>query len=143
MKYKKIQTLFGEELVESKICNRCELELPVSEFGRDSGGKKLRSWCKKCDKEVNKEREQVRKTAPPIPVNHVCPICNMDENELNKKIQFRTKKVSPWVADHDHKTKLFRGWICRKCNMGLGNFNDDVDRLKNAIDWVKKYEQSI
>jgi hypothetical protein len=39
--------------------------------------------------------------------------------------------------DHDHATGLFRGWICRKCNSGLGNFRDSIELLNTAISYLK------
>ena len=43
------------------------------------------------------------------------------------------------VVDHCHDTGNFRGVICAKCNLGLGHFEDDVDRMKRAIHYVAKH----
>lgn len=42
--------------------------------------------------------------------------------------------------DHDHKTDKFRGWLCMKCNTALGLANDDIGRLNQLIDYLKKHE---
>ena len=60
---------------KSKTCNRCKVDKHLSLFGNDSGGNKLRSWCKDCDRMVGKERKLIRDYAPTIPDNHFCPIC--------------------------------------------------------------------
>lgn len=41
-----------EEFPEIKVCTRCEIEKPSSEFGKR--GNKLHSWCKECKLENNK-----------------------------------------------------------------------------------------
>jgi hypothetical protein len=38
-----------------------------------------------------------------------------------------------WQCDHDHKTKQFRGWICKKCNTGLGGIGDTAESVVNAV----------
>lgn len=38
--------------------------------------------------------------------------------------------------DHCHKTGKFRGWLCHRCNFGLGHFFDDPERLKLAIKYL-------
>ena len=125
---------------KSKTCNRCKVNKHLSLFGNDSGGNKLRSWCRDCDSIVNKERRLIRNCAPAIPDNHFCPICKKNENQLNETQQPTIcKRGSPWVCDHDHTTKSFRGWICRKCNLGLGNFNDDYTLVLNAAKYLKEY----
>jgi len=43
------------------------------------------------------------------------------------------------AADHDHKTRRFRGFIHRNCNLGLGFFHDDIKRLSLAIQYLKKF----
>lgn len=39
--------------------------------------------------------------------------------------------------DHDHKTNLVRGLLCKLCNSGLGFFRDKPDFLKRAIFYLK------
>ncbi len=38
-------------------------------------------------------------------------------------------------VDHDHMTNHIRGLLCHQCNIGLGNFRDDLGLLEEA----KKY----
>jgi len=51
------------------------------------------------------------------------------------------------VVDHDHAccpTKnrtcgiCVRGLICLRCNTGLGMFDDDIERMQEAIKYVEK-----
>ena len=60
---------------------------------------------------------------------YTCPICEKNITEI---------QGNSWCLDHDHKTKKFRGWLCHKCNRALGNFDDDIELLKKAIEYIKK-----
>lgn len=55
----------------------------------------------------------------------VCAICECPDK----------KRLS---VDHDHQTGKIRGLLCANCNLALGNFKDDPDRLAKAIVYLKR-----
>ena len=125
----------GFEDEKTKKCGMCLQFLPLSMFGKDGGSNYLRYECKACAKEQTKLLKELKKTAPTIPKDYRCPICKRNEQEAKGH---NPNKKGVWCLDHDHDTKKFRGWICYKCNLALGNFNDDLRRLENAIEYLKK-----
>ncbi len=46
-----------------------------------------------------------------------------------------------WSMDHNHKTRRLRGVICPNCNFGIGHFDDDIVKLKQAINYLEKYQK--
>jgi hypothetical protein len=44
-------------------------------------------------------------------------------------------------ADHCHTSLVCRGLLCRGCNVGLGFFKDDTERLTRAIEYLNKWQK--
>lgn len=40
------------------------------------------------------------------------------------------------VLDHCHSTGKFRGFLCHKCNVGIGQLGDSPDLVKKALDYL-------
>lgn len=105
-----------------KTCIYCNLEKSISEFPKHSLYKdNLDMRCRECIKKHSKIRKQLHKDAPPRP--EVCECC--------KKVPRK------WCLDHDHKTDKFRGWLCDKCNTGIGKLGDDLKGVKMAVKYLE------
>lgn len=55
----------------------------------------------------------------------VCAICG----ELPERQSFD--------LDHDHETGKFRGFLCGRCNKGLGLLGDSIEGLQRAIEYLQ------
>lgn len=42
------------------------------------------------------------------------------------------------VCDHDHATGLFRGWLCRRCNVGIGALKDSAELCEKAATYLRR-----
>jgi hypothetical protein len=51
-----------------------------------------------------------------------------------------TTERGPHMAclDHSHETGLVRGYLCNKCNRALGLFQDNLENLRRAADYLEK-----
>ena len=127
---------------DNKTCNKCHRLLPLTAFSMHSASNYQRPECKKCNNELSIIRSNLRKGVEPPDKNHVCPICLSTENQVAGK---GNKKNGSWVLDHDHSSNSFRGWLCHKCNRGLGAFNDNLEHLENAIKYLRedRYDMGI
>jgi hypothetical protein len=59
--------------------------------------------------------------------NGRCAICGKSQDKLGYKLQI----------DYDHGIGKVRGLLCRKCNMGIGMFGEDVENIQKAIRYLE------
>lgn len=43
-------------------------------------------------------------------------------------------------VDHDHKTGKIRGLLCDKCNLALGNVDDNLEILLKLIEYLRRVQ---
>ena len=55
-----------------------------------------------------------------------------------KRCECCSKSISRLCLDHDHTTKKFRGWLCNKCNRGLGYLGDTVSAIRLAVRYLER-----
>jgi hypothetical protein len=104
-----------------KICSYCGKRKNLASFPKHSMYKdNLDSRCRKCVKKHSKIRIKLHKKAPPKP--EVCECC--------QKIPLK------WCLDHDHSDDSFRGWICDKCNTGIGKLGDNIEGVVKALNYL-------
>lgn len=123
----------------SKICIHCKLIKLLEEFGIESRNKDgRRSICYLC-RRLYRKRIYNSISNRTRALKHLYGISIKDyENLLNKqnnKCLICGEEKSLYV-DHDHKTGKIRGLICHACNLGLGFFRDNINRLNQAISYL-------
>jgi hypothetical protein len=75
--------------------------------------------CSSCRAIDDAQRRRLTKiVGPPA---RVCDIC---------------RSAGPMHLDHCHVSGAFRGWLCLKCNSGLGKLGDDVAGVRRAIAYL-------
>lgn len=148
----------------NKTCTKCGETKLVSEFFRAKAKKDgYHTWCKFCLRIYNKKRcatkeysdkrkkwneknrfvyalthsKSVAKLRGHMPCTATakeleaaftgkCDLCGVPEQECNQKLHM----------DHNHETGEFRGFLCARCNMGLGYFRDSEELLIDALHFL-------
>jgi len=45
------------------------------------------------------------------------------------------------VLDHCHESEVFRGWLCDRCNRGIGVLGDTLESLEKALKYLRKHDE--
>jgi len=115
---------------KTKVCVKCGQEKPETSFVRFYGKRQTESVCNKCRAHHNSVVRRLKIKHPqPDDKNFQCPVC--------KKKSFN--KGMGACLDHDHETEKFRGYICNKCNSALGFFEDNINYIRSALNYLEKH----
>lgn len=130
-----------------KRCSRCRDVKEVSEFYTRSN-RKLAPICKACSSEKSRSRnaqDHIKQQArarkfrdrygiTPAQYDRLlasqggaCAIC-------------REPSEKALHVDHSHRTGKVRALLCFACNSLLGHCQEDIGRLKAAIEYIERYE---
>jgi len=145
---KPVSHAVAASLTEKK-CTRCTRTLPISCFGKRSSNQLLhRSWCKECgntERRTNYGPRSMQKLYGITVEDYQrmmadqgsrCAICRNPESGK------RGERGFPLSVDHCHKTGKVRGLLCSKCNLGIGNFNDDIAILEASVKYLCRFVEA-
>ena len=141
-----------------KWCTRCGQYKPKnSDFTHSTQSKDgLLSVCKKCHKERKKENplHKVWEHATRIKKTYGITLIQFDEllkkqngncalckKPLDIIMGSNKRKARKPAIDHNHKTGKIRGLLHGKCNSGLGLFDEDIEKLQHAVEYLKKDQE--
>jgi hypothetical protein len=86
-----------------------------------------RRWAvKNPDKYKNASRKNRGLPEPTRPEPVICECCGRAPDKLGMAL------------DHDHTTGEFRGWLCRRCNLGLGLLGDTLDAARRVVAYLER-----
>lgn len=143
-----------------RVCNKCGIMLPLSEFHKDVKGKDgYRQVCKYCrslsipNKKIKKECVGCKKEfiteqykSDKVYCSKECRIyytkygIGIDSVEEIKSFSkgkcYICNEEKELVVDHCHFKGEVRGALCSQCNTALGLFKDDVEVMRKAIDYL-------
>ena len=147
--------------IVSKTCSICGADKPLDAYHIHPHGRLGRqSRCKSCQATLEQarytsltEEERQRRVAAVkarkygfaspeemerFAADHgdLCDVCGEPDT---------THRKATWTQgltfDHDHVTGARRGMLCSSCNLGLGNFGDDPERLRAAADYIERHRR--
>lgn len=134
-------------LTSTKACTRCGETKPESEYYKQTsrhGKVGLAAECKACSKAraakwQSENPEKVRlKNRNASRMKIGCTPEQYDEmfSEQNGCCGICRLPFEVLCVDHCHETGRIRGLLCHRCNVSLGGFEDDIERLVRAAEWV-------
>lgn len=143
---KQVCRIRARELSEKEY-TKCHRVLPIASFGKRNGDRDLyTSACKECANHTRRTNYGTRSIQSQYGLtveqyrelldrqDGKCAICR------NHDAGKRFGRSLPFCVDHCHKTGVIRGLLCHRCNLGIGNFDDDIDRLTAAVEYIRRYE---
>ena len=146
-----------------KYCPECGLYLRIEEFKKLTSPSALKKYpdgyywcCGSCyknktwvyapgtptNRKLRRKEKRLRRIASVEAVyglNEEQYMAKIDEQKNLCAICGKKYEGKILCIDHDHETGNVRGLLCNYCNIGLGNFKDNIKILQSAIGYLQKY----
>ena len=122
--------------MKTRFCRGCSEVKPISKFRKNKGcSDGITHQCKDCHYIAQRNGELRRNFGISYAEYLVmldaqqgrCAICAVRQEDLSKA----------FAVDHCHSSGKIRGLLCWRCNSSIGRFEEDVNLLKRAIEYLQ------
>lgn len=148
----RLWAVIGNGPIEQRVCADCDTGLPIFEFPPHRSKPERIDTCRQCVR----ARRHERFGGVPSDQHHykLLKKFGMTAAEYNAMVEAhggrcaicrrlpyggrkdaRKKYLS---VDHCHTTGKVRGLLCDSCNLAIGLFKDDPDRMLTAVEYLKR-----
>ena len=109
-----------------KKCKRCQEQKPLDDFYDNNKPGVKNPYCIPCVSVMRRAKTYDVTEEELLGWLKIteCQICNIPVEGKEKHI------------DHCHDTGKIRGVLCRGCNQGIGNFNEDIRAILRAASYL-------
>lgn len=140
-----------------KICNRCDTKKSNKSFSvNNRWPDKLERTCRQCISIRRKVLYDPAKARIAWAKNKYSKPEHAEDRRLRSTYGissrfrvFMSRKQSglcaicscdcKLVVDHDHISGTVRGLLCNRCNLALGGFDDDIEKVRSAHRYLSDY----
>ena len=124
---------------ELKTCTLCEETKNLAEFSKNTRYKDgLYKHCKKCHYEVYGRSAHYRRTYGITPEDYNTLLSKQGYKCFGCGSTSSNEKLDRLFIDHCHTTGKVRGLLCQGCNFAIGAVKDDIQVLKNLIQYLEE-----
>lgn len=150
--------------MQYKVCTKCKQKLPMAAYAKKSATKDgLQTMCRRCVSLYHKEYRRTKQGRVKIRQQQRRYYQSKQGRESNRRTRIKyvygltleqheqiyvnqngcCKLCGDSVAynkiytDHDHETGKIRGFLCHRCNTGIGFLGDTAESLQKAVEYLK------
>jgi Recombination endonuclease VII len=121
-KHRLINTDEENRMADCSACGRVKVT-----SGKQKNGK-IRWRCSIDTNSRSRDYKRAYRQSKKIQLKDHCEICHSTDNLC-------------W--DHDHVTGIFRGTLCKSCNVAIGHLKDNVEKCKNAAKYLCRHRMAF
>lgn len=120
-----------------KACITCKIEKHEETYYKNRGE------CKSCV--INRSTRYWRNNRDAVEDNRLKRLYRISLEYYNKLVNLQDGRClscnnkSKLFVDHDHRSGDFRGLICRRCNLIIGQAKDNIEILRNNINYLLRF----
>lgn len=126
-------------------CTQCNQVKPKEEFVKKANSPRFYSWCRDCFNQHGRDLKQRNPEAykKKVRKNTLKRRYNLTEEEYQNLLDSQNgtcaicKEIPVrFVIDHDHSSGKVRGLLCDNCNLSVGWYENNSNRISQIIEYL-------